>query len=103
MEPRRVDGAQSRGEGSKWSHGGSWTLKIEAWRLVIEPWWVCMPVNSGLHQFDKEQDPDQEPHQSEKSNPDQMKGRIRIRIEVTRVRNSGTIGRILWWGGGDPG
>jgi hypothetical protein len=29
MEPWRVDDAQSRGEGSKWSHGGSWALKIE--------------------------------------------------------------------------
>jgi hypothetical protein len=26
--------------GSKWSHGGLWTLTMEAWRLQLEPWMV---------------------------------------------------------------
>ncbi len=45
---------------------------MEAWRLKIEPWRVCRPVNADLHHFvfDEEQDPDPEPHQSEKSDPD---------------------------------
>ncbi len=42
------------------------------WRLetqngTIE---VCMPVVSHLHHCDEEQDPDPEPHQSDRSDPD---------------------------------
>jgi hypothetical protein len=89
MEPRRVDDAQSRGEGSKWSHGGSWTLNVEAWRLIIEPWRVCMPVVSDLHDSDEEQVPDPESHQCKKSDPDQSD-------RSNTDQGSATV--VLWYG-----
>jgi hypothetical protein len=48
------------------------TLKKEAWRLKMEPWRVCRPVVAGSLHFDKEQDPDLDPHK---------KGQIRILIQ----------------------
>jgi hypothetical protein len=47
-------------QGSKWSRGGPWTLKMEAWRLNMEALRVCRPVFADLHPFVEEQDPD--PH-----------------------------------------
>ncbi len=39
--------------GSKWSRGGQWTLRMEAWRFKMEPWKVCRPEVAELHQFDE--------------------------------------------------
>ncbi len=49
-----------------------------------------MPVVADCHHFDEEQDPDLDPHQSERSilDPYQMKMRIRIRINVMRIRET---------------
>ncbi len=49
--------------GSKWSCGGPWTPKMEAWR-------VCRPVAANSHHLNEEQDPDANPHWSEKLDPD---------------------------------
>jgi hypothetical protein len=46
--------------GSKWSHGRSWTLLMEAWRVKMMPWRVYRPVVADSHNFDEQQDPD--PH-----------------------------------------
>jgi hypothetical protein len=46
--------------------------QVEAWRLQIEPWRVCIPLVADFHYFDEEQDP----HQSKQSYPP-----IRIRIK----------------------
>jgi hypothetical protein len=53
-------------------------LTMEAWRLTMEPWRVCIPVVAELHHCDQEQDPDPQAnvrpdldqHQSERSDPD---------------------------------
>ncbi len=58
--------------GSKWSHGGPWTLVVEAQK---EPWRVGRPLMADWHPFDDEQDPNLDPHQS--------KNGIRIHIKVT--------------------
>ncbi len=54
--------------GSKWSHGGPWTLKMLAWRIKMEPWRLYISVFTDSHHFDEEQDPD--PHLREKKDPD---------------------------------
>jgi hypothetical protein len=42
-----------------WSQGEPRTLTLEAWRLKMEPWRVCMrDVVAFLHHSDEEQDPD---------------------------------------------
>ncbi len=64
--------------GQKWSHGGPLTLRMEAWRLIMEPWWVCRPVVTFSHQL--------------------MRSRIRIRIEVKRrIRIRIKVLRIRRW------
>jgi hypothetical protein len=54
--------------GSKWSHGGLWTLTVEAWRLKVAPvcqWWqICITLMRIKIQ------PDPDPHQSG-ANPQQ--------------------------------
>jgi hypothetical protein len=44
--------------GSIWSRGGPWTLKMDAWRLKMEPRIVCRPVVADSHHLDEEQNPD---------------------------------------------
>jgi hypothetical protein len=61
---------------------------MEPWWLIKDPWRVSRPVVAGVHQIDKEPDPD--PHRSEKSDPnphhtenqdpDQLKVNRRIRL-----------------------
>jgi hypothetical protein len=43
---------------------------MEAWRIKMEPWRVCRTVVADSHHFDEEQDPDPDPHLSEKLDPD---------------------------------
>ncbi len=41
------------------------------WRLKVEPWMVFfMPLVADLRHFDEEQDPNPNPHQTERSDPD---------------------------------
>jgi hypothetical protein len=40
--------------------------QMEAWRLKIESWRVCMPVVSDLHNFIDEQSTDPDPHQCQR-------------------------------------
>jgi hypothetical protein len=51
---------------------------MEAQRLKMEPWRVCMPGVADFHHFDEEQDPDPDPY------PHGSEIRIRIRITVKR-------------------
>ncbi len=44
---------------------------MEAWRLKVEPWRSYRPVVADSHHSEEELDPDPEPHQSEKLDPDQ--------------------------------
>jgi hypothetical protein len=48
--------------GSKWSLGEPGHLKWRCWRLKMEPWRACAPVVADSNHFDKEQDPDSDPH-----------------------------------------
>jgi hypothetical protein len=48
--------------GSKWSHGGPWTLRMESWRLKMEPWRVYRPAVADSHHFKERLDPDPDPH-----------------------------------------
>ncbi len=50
------------------THKCLWTQKMEACMLIMEPWRVHRPVVDGL--FDEEQDPNPDPHWSEKLDPD---------------------------------
>jgi hypothetical protein len=65
---------------------------MEACRLKMEPWKVCIPVVANSHHLDEEQDPT-DPRLSEKSDPDSHERekwiRVRIRIEVKRIQNPG--------------
>ncbi len=36
----------------------------------MKPWRVSLPVVADSHHFDEEQDPDADPHQSDKSDPE---------------------------------
>ncbi len=56
--------------GSKWSHGESWTLVMEAWWLKMEPWRFGRQMVADWHHFYEEQDPNLDPHQSKKRDPD---------------------------------
>ncbi len=49
--------------GATWSHGGLWKYKM---RLKMEPWKVCIQVVADSHNIDEEQDPEPDPHHSEK-------------------------------------
>jgi hypothetical protein len=44
----------------EWSHGGPWTLIMEAWKLKMEPWRISRPLFADFHDFDEKQIPD--PH-----------------------------------------
>jgi hypothetical protein len=44
-------------------------LTTEALGLKMEPWQVYRPVVADSHRFDEEQDPDPDPHSSEKLDP----------------------------------
>jgi hypothetical protein len=43
---------------------------MEAWRLKTEPWMIYRPAVADSHHFDDEQDPDPDPHLSERLDPD---------------------------------
>jgi hypothetical protein len=65
---------------------------MEALRLKMESWRVCKTVVADSQDFDEEQDPDQDPHQSDKSDPDPLQNvRIKVRKKgsgsATLVRN----------------
>jgi hypothetical protein len=64
---------------SKWSRGGPWTFKMEAWRLKMETRRVFRLVVADSHHLDENRDLD----------PDRLevKSWIRIRIKVRRIRN----------------
>ncbi len=44
--------------------------KMEALRLEMEPWMVCMQVVADSHHLDKRLDSDPDPHLCEKLDPD---------------------------------
>ncbi len=43
---------------------------MEAWRLKMEPWRFDRQLMADWHQFDKEQDPNLDPHQNKKRDLD---------------------------------
>jgi hypothetical protein len=58
------ESASKLNSGLKWSHGGAWPLKKEAWRLK----WSR--GRRFLQHFDEEQDRDTDTHLCERSDPD---------------------------------
>ncbi len=67
--------------------GSKLSCRGRAWRFKMKSWRVCSPVVADSQHFDEEQDPDPNPHLSEKLDPDPPKWCGSATLDYGQLRN----------------